>query len=360
MTRPRAVSALLASTLLLPAIVLAQWAPQTSGTDAELRGLSVAGPRVAWASGTRGRVARTTDGGATWRVDSIPGAAALDLRAIHAHDANVAWAMSAGPAEEGQARIYGTTDGGAHWTLLYSTAQRGVFLDAIAFWDARHGIAMSDPVDGRLFLLTTDDGGATWTRVPPERLPPVLPGEAAFAASGSCLTVQGRSNAWIGTGGGARARVFRTTDRGRSWRVSDTPVDAGAPSAGIFSVAFRDAHHGVAVGGDYQKPRERTSNVALTADGGRTWTLAPGPLPAGYMSAVAYVPGARRPTQVAVGLAGTALSTDDGRSWRMVDSTAYNSVRFAGPRAAGVAAGPGGRVARWRGALADSTKRDAR
>jgi len=341
----------IAATLLLLALSLpraggVQWVPQESGTTAELRGLSVVDRRVAWVSGTRGRFARTTDGGATWRVDSIGGASSLDLRAIHALDAKVAWAMSAGPAEEGQARIYKTVDGGATWALQWSTEQRGVFLDAIAFWDARHGIAMSDPVDGRFFLLTTRDGGATWTRVPPERLPPALPGEAAFAASGSCMTVRGRRDVWFGTGGGATARVFRSTDGGEHWAVAATPLHAGSASSGIFSVAFRDAGHGVAVGGDYQKPRERTSNVALTSDGGRTWRLARGPLPAGYMSAVAFAPGT--PTLVAVGLAGTALSGDGGESWTMVDTTAYNSVRFAGARL-GVAAGPAGRVARWVG-----------
>ena len=336
---------------LVPAATGAQWAPQSSGTDAELRGLSVVGPRVVWVSGTRGRFARTIDGGATWRVDSIAGASALDLRAIHALDARRAWAISAGPAEEGKANIYATTDGGARWTRQWFTEQRGVFLDAIAFWDARHGIAMSDPVDGRFYVLTTDDGGATWTRVPPERLPPALPGEAAFAASGSCLAIRGARSAWIATGGGATARVFRSTDRGRSWAVAETPVAAGAASAGIFSLAFRDARHGVAVGGDFTKPRERTPNVALTSDGGRTWRRARGPLPAGYMSAVTYVPGAAGPTLVAVGLAGTARSLDGGESWTMTDSTAYNSVRFVAPRDGGYAAGPAGRVARWRGTV---------
>ena len=328
------------------------WVSQSSGTSAELRGLSVVSARVAWVSGTGGRFARTTDGGRSWRVDSIAGASSLDLRAIHALSDRVAWAMSAGPAEEGKARIYRTTDGGATWEMQWSTEQRGVFLDAIAFWDAKHGIAMSDPVDGALFLLTTDDGGATWARVPPERLPPTLPGEAAFAASGSCLTVQGSRNVWIGTGGGATARVFRSTDRGRHWAVAETPLRAGNASSGIFSVAFRDARHGVAVGGDYQKPHERTDNVALTDDSGRTCTLARGARPAGYMSAVSWVPGARTPTLVAVGLAGSALSSDGGRSWRMLDTTAYNSVRFVSPRDGGFAAGPAGRVARWRGGLA--------
>ncbi|HET7456013.1 MAG TPA: hypothetical protein VFJ74_00050, partial [Gemmatimonadaceae bacterium] len=187
------------------------WEPRSSGTTAELRGLSVVNERVAWASGTGGHVARTPDGGATWRVDTIAGATGLDLRGVHGWNENVAWAMSAGPAEDGQARIYHTRDGGVTWTLQYSTREKGVFLDAIAFWDVHHGIAMSDPVGGRLFLLVTDDGGKHWKRVPPEGLPPMLPGEAAFAASGSCLVVEGARRAWIGTGGAATARVFRTT-----------------------------------------------------------------------------------------------------------------------------------------------------
>jgi photosystem II stability/assembly factor-like uncharacterized protein len=323
----------------------AQWTPQQSGTTAEFRGLVALSPTVAWASGTRGRVARTTDGGQTWRIDSVPGADSLDFRDIHALSATRAWAMSAGPAERGQVKIFRTQDGSS-WTKQYETVQTGVFLDALSFWDDRHGIAMSDPVEGRLFVLGTDDGGATWNRLPAEGAPPVLPGEAAFAASGTCLAVQGSSNVWIATGGGARARVFRSTDRGRTWSVADTPVHAGGSAAGIFSIAFSDAQHGVVVGGDYTKPKEPSVNIALTDDGGRTWRSAKGPLPAGYMSGVAIVPETNGRSLVAVGLAGTAQSTDGGESWRMVDTVAYNSVAFAS-RNDGWAAGPRGRIAKW-------------
>jgi photosystem II stability/assembly factor-like uncharacterized protein len=87
-------------------------------------------------------------------------------------------------------------------------------------------------------------------------------------------------------------------------------------------------------------------NVALTDDGGRTWREAKGPLPAGYMSGVAIVPETNGRSLVAVGLAGTAQSTDGGESWRMVDTVAYNSVAFAS-RNDGWAAGPRGRIAKW-------------
>lgn len=334
--------------LLSASSASAQWTPQESGTSAELRGLSVVNDAVLWASGTRGHVLHTVNGGRAWIADTVPGAARLDFRAVHAATSTTAWIMSAGEADSGQAKILRTDDGGGHWTLQFSTDAKGVFLDALQFWDARRGIALSDPVDGQLYLLVTADGGSRWSRVPPGALPPVLPGEGAFAASGTCLVTYGRSDVWIGTGGAERARVFHSTDGGMTWSVADTPIHVGGASSGVFSVAFDDSLHGAAVGGDYQKRTLADSNVALTSDGGRTWRLARGPNPAGYMSGVAFVPGTRGQTLVAVGLAGTALSTDGGESWRMVDSVAYNSVAFSAS-GDGWAVGPRGRVSRWSG-----------
>jgi photosystem II stability/assembly factor-like uncharacterized protein len=323
----------------------AQWAPQQSGTTAEFRGLSAVSGSVAWASGTRGRVAHTADGGKTWKIDSVPGAGSLDLRAIFATTSRRVWTMSAGLADSGQAQIFHTEDG-TIWSRQFNTAEKGVFLDALAFWDNDHGIALSDPADGKLFVLVTDDGGKGWSRVPPDRAPAILQGEAAFAASGTCLVVEGKSNVWIGTGGAAKARVFRSTDRGRTWSVAETPIHAGNSSSGIFSVAFADATHGVVVGGDYTKAKQPFDNVAITSDGGATWRLARGPMPPGFMSGVAFVPGTSGRSIVAVGLAGTARSDDAGETWAMIDSVAYNAVAFA-TRDDGWAVGPRGRIAKW-------------
>lgn len=336
----------LALALVLPGVARAQWTPQHSGTDAEFRGLSVVSPKVVWASGTHGRVARTTDGGATWRIDTVAGADSLDLRAIHAFDARTAVATSAGEAEKGQAKIFRTSDGGRSWSLVWQTTEKGVFLDAIAFWDARHGLVLSDPVGGKLYLLSTSDGGRTWTRIPPDALPAPLDKEGFFAASGTCLTTEGSRTAYIGSGGAATARVFRTTDRGRTWHVADTPLHAADPASGVFSVVFRDARHGVAVGGKYDRPHEALPNVALSDDGGATWHLPDGALPVGYYSGAAWLPHAKTPTIVAVGLAGTVRSADGGRTWATVDSIPYNSVAFATPKI-GWAVGPRGRIARW-------------
>jgi photosystem II stability/assembly factor-like uncharacterized protein len=325
--------------LVLPAAAHPQWTYVNSGTSVELRGLSVVDARVSWASGARGTVLRSTDGGRTWVVDTVPGHTSLDLRAIHALDDGAAFVASAGEAEKGLAKILATGDAGRHWTVAFSTERTGVFLDAIAFWDASHGIALSDPVDGAFVILVTSDGGKSWERIPSASLPRVLAGEAAFAASGGSLVVHGSREAWIGTGGGGRARVMRSSDRGRSWTVVDVPVHADGPAAGIFALAFLDGRRGIAVGGDYTKPRLESSSVALTSDGGRTWRAAAAPPPA-YLSSVAFV----TPTDVvAVGLAGTFVSRDGGQRWSRTDTVPLNAVRFRNGR--GVAVGPRGRVA---------------
>src|SRR5262249_15484544 len=150
-------------------------------------------------------------------------------------------------------RIYKTTDGGATWVLQHTNRDPKGFLDAIAFWDADHGLALGDPIGRRFTILTTDDGGRTWTKGDAAGLPPVLRGEGASAASGPCLVPRGEHDAWFGTGGGPSARVFRSRDRGRTWTVHDTPLRAGSPTSGIFSLAFRDADHGAIVGGSYDR-----------------------------------------------------------------------------------------------------------
>ena len=321
----------------------AQWHALPSPTQVELRGLSVVSPRVVWASGMRGTVLRTTDGGATWEHDTVPGASALDFRAIAATSRDVAHVLSIGDSS----RIYRTTDGGRTWSLRFLSTRKGSFFDAIQFWDPKHGIAMSDPVDGHFLIVTTDDGGETWKEMPAAGMPPSLAGEGGFAASGTCLIVVGDRDAWLVSGGAPVARAYHSTDRGRTWAVHDTPLRAGVGSAGIFSVAFRDAMHGVIAGGDYQQPALRGRNLATTTDGGVTWTLADSASsPAGYRSAVAFVPDASGRRLVAVGLTGTDVSRDGGATWTSVDPVALNSVAFA-VDGTGWAVGPRGRIAKW-------------
>lgn len=327
----------LVATSQVPAI---KWEPQATGVTVRLRGLSAVSAQVAWASGANGTLLRTVDGGAVWTKLTPPaGAEKLDFRDIDAFSDRVAYALSIGSGET--SRIYKTSDGGATWVLQFANKDPKVFLDAMAFSNADHGFAFSDSVDGQFVILATANGGGSWERIPADRLPPALPGEGAFAASGTNVAVLG-ANVWIGT---TKSRVLRSPDGGRSWTVIQTPIAIGE-ATGIFSIAFKDANHGVVVGGDYTKESQAGDNAAFTTDGGLTWTLAKGL--SGFRSVAAWLPGTR--SVLASGPAGADWSTNDGRSWTAVPlagtPAGFDSLSFAPANSVGWASGAGGRISR--------------
>lgn len=325
--------------VFLPAPTRGQWQPQPVGTQASFRAVSVAGPDVAWVGGTGGTFVRTADGGRSWQTGTVPDAQTCDFRDVQAIDAQTAILMSAGPAEQGLARLYKTTDAGRTWSLLYQTQQPGVFFDGLDFWDDKHGIVFGDPVEGKWYVLTTADGGQTWQPVPPAALPTMLPSEAAFAASGTSLAVQGKRHVWIASGGGAASRVFRSADRGQTWSVATVLLPAG-DATGLFGMQFFSEKVGVVVGGNYKQECQTGPNVAITRDGGQTWQLTTPADPPGLKEAVALLPGDRLLT---VGPSGTSLSADQGQTWQRLDGEGFHSVACA--KGTCYAVGAKGRVA---------------
>ncbi|MFH1943321.1 MAG: YCF48-related protein [bacterium] len=318
------------------------WESQTSDVNASLRGLCAVSEKIAWASGSQGTILRTTDGGATWEKRPVPeDASALDFRDIQAFNENRAVISSAGQP----ARIYKTYNGGEHWRLVYTTEIPGVFLDAMAFWDEKNGIAFSDPVEDGFFLIRTTDAGDSWQRIPSEKIPRPLEGEAGFAASGTCIAVQGKNNAWFGTGG-SLARLFRSTNRGETWFSYATPILSGQPSTGIFSLTFFDEKNGSAVGGNYLTPDSTQQNSSFTTDGGISWLPVDGSPPSGYRSCVAIIPGTKPPALLTVGPNGSDISTDGGKTWTQADTIGYHVVSFPKKGNVGWAAGSGGRIAK--------------
>jgi photosystem II stability/assembly factor-like uncharacterized protein len=325
---------------LISATAFAQsFTVQTSGTGSALRGVWAVSDQIVWASGTKGTYLRTVDGGAHWTAAAVPGAEALDFRDVQGVDADTAYLLSIGKGPT--SRVYKTTDGGTHWTLSLQNAEPEGFFDEMAFWNPRHGILVGDQVDGQMVVMATEDAGATWQRL---KMPPALPGEGAFAASGTGIAVLGDRDAWIGTGGKNAARVYHSADAGRTWSVATTPIRADADDAGIFSLAFSGAQHGIAVGGSYRKFNETTGNIAVTSDGGKTWTVPAGTPPKGFRSAVTYL--VDRKMWIAVGTSGADISSDGGQNWQQFDSANYNAVSFASGRA-GWAVGPKGLIAKF-------------
>ncbi len=314
---------------------------QHSGTTASLRGVCPIAREVCWASGSNGTILRTTDGGRTWSSIQAPGLSALDFRAIHARTRDEAILVNA----DEPAFVFQTRDGGTRWVQRYFNDAPGIFLDGLAFWDERRGILFGDPIDGRMVVLHTDDGGEQWHALPPDAAPRAAPGEAAFAASGTSIAAWEMNAVWIGTGGSA-ARVFRSIDAGRTWSAADSTLRHGAASQGVFSLAFWNEREGVAVGGDYRDPQNTQAVAALTHDGGRTWSPVEVAGPRGYRSCVSIVPGLAGPTLIAVGEAGADVSRDGGETWTPVDLTGCHAVRFVESGRAGWAVGAGGKIVR--------------
>lgn len=311
--------------------------PAGQAPDASLRGLSAVSDTVAWASGDNGTIARTVDGGQTWQTIAPPAEATeRDLRDIEALSRDEALVMAVGAP----ARIWRTDDGGYAWRLVLDDPREACFLDAFDINDSGFGIAWGDPVDGAFLCYRTEDGGRTWT--PLTTLPQPAPGEAGFAASGSCVLCDD-DRVWIATGGGAVARVFRSPDRGERWLITDTPLPAGRSSAGVFSIAsLHEKGQLVIVGGDHEEPAEEQDVAAWTANSGIVWLSAIRP-PAGFRSCVAV---GRGDLLICCGPTGVDESHDGGQTWLPVGRVGYHAVDVAPGGRSGYLVGPGGRTAR--------------
>lgn len=318
--------------------------PQTSGTDALLIAVSPVNERVVWVSGSKGTYVRTTNGGATWQAGRVPGADSLQFRDVHAVDENTAYLLSIGNGN--QSRIYKTTNGGASWKQQFTNPDSAGFYDCMDFWTPRRGIVIGDAINGQIAILTTSDGGDTWTRVPSSALPAAQPNEGSFAASGTCLVTQPDGHAWIVASNADHGRVLHTPNYGRTWSVDTLPLTTRAGS-GPQSIGFRDTRFGFALGGgNAAKPGDVLT--AITRDGGRHWIARTSPALATGVWGGVYVPGATRPTIVAVGPKGSAFTRDDGASWTPIDTLNYWSVGFASPRA-GWTVGTQGKITKLSG-----------
>lgn len=298
------------------------WQLTATGSTASFRGLAPVSRDVAWVSGSVGTVLRTTDGGQTW-LDVSPeglGTETLQFRDIEATSDRDAVILSIGPGED--SRILVTDDGGASWTETFRNAEETAFYNCLAFTTPKRGLAVSDPVDGVFRLAETTDGGHSWSVVDAPTAV-AKPGEYGFSASGTCIAESKGQRVHLATGGADPARVLSSADRGHTWTASETPV-VGGEAAGIFSLSFKDAHRGVAVGGDYLDPTGAVDNAAWTADGGLTWQPAT-TTPAGYRSGSAWLPHEHE-TVLAVGPSCSDVSIDGGKTWTAFDDGSFDSV----------------------------------
>jgi photosystem II stability/assembly factor-like uncharacterized protein len=336
---------------------------QQSGTTNRLQAISPVNQWVVWASGVGGTFVRTTDGGKTWKAGVVAGAESLEFRDVQGVSDKVAYLLAAGTGTD--SRIYKTENGGETWSLQFQNEDPNAFYDCFAFWTPDRGLTMSDSVNGRFPVIRTTNGD-TWLDIG-DHLPKAQPGEAAFAASGTCVATQGERRAWIGTGGAKKARILATTDGGNTWEAYRTPIVQGTATSGVITVAFRDARHGILGGGELVAPTTPADTVARSKDGGKTWQLTRRPPFPGSVYGLSYVAEPRhhddhddaaeasddrgdgdrdhgKKTVVITGPAGAAWTPDEGDTWYSLRGVAnYWAVAFANPEA-GWLVGTNGRI----------------
>lgn len=162
-------------------------------------------------------VARSDDGGATWRMTPIGCAADLTVIAVHPQNSNIVYA------------------GGSDWTgrvpLLLRSANGGITWTRLPLTTlGSHSVVelVLDPTQPeRLFasdyhgVLRSTDGGDTWERLDRRRQAlPAEPFRLAVDANGTVYAV--RAYALEGTS------VYRSDDGGETWWVSVTQLPRGA------------------------------------------------------------------------------------------------------------------------------------
>lgn len=333
---------------------------QQSGTTNRLQAVSPVSSQIVWASGVGGTWVMTVDGGQSWQVGVVAGAESLQFRDVQGISDKVAYLLSAGTGTD--SRIYKTEDGGKSWSLQFQNQDSNAFYDCFSFWTPTRGLATSDSVSGR-FPAIRILNGATWTDIG-DRLPMAQSGESSFAASGTCLATQGKSNAWIATGGATKARILATTDAGETWNAYDTPTVQGTATSGVFTVAFRDPQHGILGAGELAAPTDFADTVARSQDGGKSWQLTARPPFPGAVYGLSYVldprrygygaqaeaPNAGGPYSynegrvVITGPGGAAWTADEGDTWVSLSGVSnYWAVAFSNQNT-GWLVGTGGRI----------------
>jgi photosystem II stability/assembly factor-like uncharacterized protein len=216
------------------------------------------------------------------------------------------------------AYILRTTDGGENWNVVFENNTKGMFLDAMEFWNIQSGIVIGDPINNRFFIGRTFDGGKTWRGIPDQYKPVADSGEACFASSGTNIRKLDKKEA-VFVSGGLTSHVFI-----RDKRIP-IPILQGKESTGANSIAVKDKKTMIVVGGDFMRKDDAVRNCVITTDGGTTW-VSPKTPPSGYRSCVEYL---HKNTWITCGLNGVDISNDNGMNWTNISKESFHVCRKA-------------------------------
>lgn len=225
------------------------------------------------------------------------------------------------------ALLYKISKDGSEIEKVYQENHPKAFYNSMQFWNNQEGIVMGDPTEDCLSVLLTKDGGTTWNKISCKDLPKVQEGEAAFAASNTNVVIK-ENKVWM-VSGGKKSRIFHSSDKGKTWKVTETPIIQGKTMTGIFTADFYNAQIGFIAGGDYENPTDNSNNKAITNDGGKSWQIVANNESFGYASCVQFVPNAAGTAIVTVGASGLFYSSDSGKKWtKFSDDATLLTLRF--------------------------------
>ena len=306
----------------------------TQKKGVSIRGMAVPNTNTIWASGSKGSVAKSVNGGTNFEWMQVQGYETRDFRSIHAWNEKEAIIV----AVAAPALILKTKDGGKSWYKVYENADTLMFLDAIHFKNASNGLVVGDPISNHIFLLSSNDKGEHWNEVPSNYFKtPLEKGEAFFASSGSNIAQLSKDDFLVS--GGLRSRLWINGE------AMDIPIIQGGKSTGANSMAISpDGNNIMIVGGDFMKDTSRLQNaVGLKLSKRKsTWVVEKFiGHPNGYRSGVDYLTNS---ILIACGTTGVDISINKGISWELISNESFHVVRKQPNTKAIFLAGSGGRI----------------
>jgi hypothetical protein len=235
--------------------------------------------------------------------------------------------------------ILKTFDGGASWNKVYENADTSMFLDALQFRDENNGTVIGDPIDGHLFVLTTNNKGATWNKMSNSFFKSTLNnGEAFFASSNSNLIYLGKELVFVT--GGLSSRLWK------NGIAEAFPLLQGKSSTGANSIAISpNGNRLVIVGGDFANDTIASQNIVgyqkQISDKKITWKQLVLSSPNGYKSCVEFIDNNQI---ISCGTSGVDLSIDKGASWEKISDASFHIVKKHPIKKGAYLAGGGGRI----------------
>jgi len=316
----------------------------TAQNGISIRSLSVPSEKVIWASGSKGMVAKSTNEGVSFEWMQVKGYEKRDFRAMHAwNDQEAIIVAVASPAI-----ILKTIDGGATWDKVYENKDTSMFLDAIHFSDNNNGTVIGDPIDGQLFILTTNNKGATWDKMPNDFFKSTLNnGEAFFASSNSNLIHIGKVLVFVT--GGLSSRIWI------NGIAEAMPLLQGTNSTGANSIAISpNGSRVIVVGGDFSNDTIANQNIV----GYQIYQTRKSDLkdlsktqlvlkkinvsnPKGYKSSVEFID---NDLLITCGTSGVDFSKDKGLSWETISKAPFHIAKKHPTKRGAYLAGSGGRI----------------